>query len=62
MESASKNYVVPDFAIVPRFEIKSFFVIPIPVSVITIISSSGLTSILILSSVSVPNISGSCKD
>ena len=31
------NDFVPDFAIVPRLLIKSFFVIPIPVSVIDIV-------------------------
>ena len=52
------NYVVPDLAIVPRFEMSSFLVIPIPVSWMATVLASLSISILIESSEVSPNTSG----
>lgn len=55
---ASMNCVVPDLAIVPRLLMRSYLVIPIPVSVIATVFSSSSYSILIASSVTSPKTSG----
>jgi len=55
---ASIKLVVPDLAIVPKFYIKSFLVIPTPVSIIDTVSASLSNSTLISKSLFSAKISG----
>jgi len=56
------NYLAPDLAMVPKHEIKSALVIPIPVSLITSKFFSGNGVISILNSFYSPNMSLFVKD
>jgi len=54
-----KNFVVPDFATVPKLVMSSFFVIPIPLSMISTILLSLSYCTLISNSDYYPKMSGS---